>query len=383
MLIAFLVAFGLLSYTYVGYPCLLWLLARAWGRSWVSLDAVPGVTIVVAAHQEAQVIREKLVNFLEIDYPQDRLSLLVVSDASTDGTDEIIKDFPCPRVTLIRQEPRQGKPAALGLALEHVDSEIVVFTDANVMFEPPAVRRLVRPFADADVKLVTGVVHLVDRRVGFAESEGVYYRYERFIQRHESTFWSVVGVDGALYAARRESIRPPPPNAVIDDFVLSMEAVKGGGRIVFEPDAEAFEDAAASLREEFRRKTRVATGAFQSIRNGWGIPGLRSSRLLFSYVSHKLLRWLAPWLLLVLFASNLWLASGSVAWQVILGGQLLFYSMGLAGLLLPPMRPLQAFAVPMYFLLMNAAFARGFLLAVAGRDNVKWKPTARTQLKPQ
>lgn len=376
-----MVAFGLLIYTYAGYPCLLWVLARVWGRPWSAGDAEPEVTIVVAAHQEAAVMEAKLANFLAIDYPQERLRLVVVSDASTDGTDEMVMHFPCPRVALIRQEPRQGKPAAIGLALKRVDSPIVVFTDANVLFEPPAVRHLVRAFADADVKLVTGVVHLVDRRQGFAESEGAYYRYERFIQRHESAFWSVVGVDGALYAARRESIQPPPPNAVIDDFVLSMEAVKHGGRIVFEPDAEAFEDAAASLGEEFRRKTRVATGAFQSIRNGWGTPGPRTPRLLFAYVSHKLLRWLAPWLLLALLASNLWLVSGSLAWQAILGGQLLFYALALAGLLVPPVRSLRASAVPMYFLLMNAAFGRGLLLALAGRDDVKWKPTERTQLE--
>ena len=356
-------------------------MARVWGRPWRTGDGLPTVTIVVAAHQEVEVIGDKLGNFLDLDYPEDRLDMVVVSDESTDGTDTVIEKFDSSRVTLLRQVPRQGKSAALGLALGQVDSDVVVFTDANVLFDAQAVRYLVRPFTDPDVSLVTGTVRLVDRKVGYAQSEGAYYRYEHFLQREEARFWSVVGADGALYAARRERIAPPPPNAVIDDFVLSLETVKRGGRIVYEPDAEAFEDAAASIGEEFRRKMRVAVGAFQSIRNGWGVPSLAAPRLLFCYLIHKVLRWLAPWMLLVLLVSNAILAVGSLTWQALLAGQLMFYAAAMAGLVWPSFRSLRPVAVPMYFLLMNAAFAAGFLLAVAGRGNVRWKPTSRTRLE--
>lgn len=381
MKILFLTSLVLLAYAYVGYPALLWLLAESRGRRWQSGDALPGVTIVVAAHQEVAVIREKLENFLAIDYPRERLEMLVVSDASSDGTDDIVREFADSGVRLLRQEPRQGKPAALGLALEHVTSEVVVFTDANVLLAEDSLRHLVRPFADEDVTLVTGTVQLVDRKPGYAHGEGAYYRYERFLQRSEAIYWSVVGVDGALYAARRERIAPPPKQAIIDDFVLSMEAVKRSGRIVYVPEARAYEDAAGTLAEEFRRKMRVAAGAFQSMRMGWGIPTPGAPRLLLCYLSHKVMRWLGPCFLLALLASNLAMAPESMAWALLLALQLAFYALAVAGLLWPRLRAFRPVALAMYFVLMNAAFASGFALLAAGRANVRWAPVARTRVE--
>ena len=297
-------AFMELAYVYIGYPIILWALARTSGRDHLAGTALPDVTILVAAHQEAVVIRDKLENFIAIDYPAERLRMLIVSDGSTDGTDETIEAYDCPRIQLLRQEPRQGKAAALGLGLESVDAGVVVFTDANVMFEPNAVARLVRHFEDPAVGAVTGTVELADRKLGYSESEGAYYRYERFLQITESRYASVVGVDSALYAARRELVEAPPSTAILDDFVLSMEIAARGHRIIYKPGATAYEDGAPALADEFRRKTRVAIGAFQSMASGWGVPGVRTPRLLFCYLSHKVLRWVGPVFLVALLAAN-------------------------------------------------------------------------------
>jgi poly-beta-1,6-N-acetyl-D-glucosamine synthase len=379
MTILFLVSAAALFYVYFGYPIILGLLARMAGSQHRQTERLPTVTIVTAAYQEAVVIGEKLANFEDIDYPADKLDCLIVSDECTDGTDEIVADFASPRVRLLRQVPRAGKASALNLALKHVSSEIIVFTDANVMFHANAVRSLVRHFEDDQVGAVTGVVYLVDKKVGYAESDGAYYKYERYLQLSESHYWSVVGVDGALYAARRELVKPPPPQAILDDFVISMEIAKQGKRIVYDAEATALEDAAPGLSDEFRRKTRVAIGAFQSLRHGWGVPGLSLPRLAFCYFSHKVLRWLGPWALLGCFVSCVALAQHDPLWLPLAVAQAAFYLSALAGLCFPVLRPFRIVSIPMYFVLMNTAFAVGAVRSFTGSSG-RWKPTARTKL---
>ena len=376
----FAFSLGLVAFVYFGYPLVIGALAKLSGRSHLTGDALPTVTIVVAAYQEASVIRAKLENFHAIDYPEDHLSMVVVSDGSTDGTDEIVGEFASDRLCLIRQEPRGGKAAALGLALDIVDSEVVVFTDANVLFDPSAVRRLVRHFEDPAVGVVTGTVNLVDAKVGYAESEGAYFRYERFLQASESRWWSVVGVDGALYAARRALVSAPPPDAILDDFVISMSVATAGYRIIYEPTATAIEDGAPGLHDEFRRKTRTSAGAFQCVRNRWAIPGPRTPALLFCYCAHKLLRWLTPWLLLVILTTNAALLPAGGIWPALLGAHLLFYLVAVVGLAVPPARRLAVVSIPMYFCLMNASVAYGSIRALKGGTSVHWTPTPRTDI---
>ena len=364
---------------YVGYPLLIGRLAVLSPRKLNPSAELPSVTVLVAAHQEVEVMRDKLDNFLTLDYPADRLGMVVVSDGSTDGTDEVVREFESPRIKLLRQDPRQGKAAALGLGLAELDSDVVLFTDANVVFDPSAVRRLVRYFGDPAVGVVTGTVHLVDRKRGYAESEGAYYRYERFLQISESSFWSVVGVDGALYASRRELVRAPPREAILDDFVIAMTIAAAGYRIVYEPEAVGYEDAAPTLSDEFRRKVRTSAGAFQSIWRRWGLPMRATPRLLFCYVAHKLLRWLTPWFLVTMLVSNLSLAVSHWLWQVALGAQLLFYALALLGMTWQSPRRWRLAALPMYFCLMNAAVACGLISSMTGSASVRWTPTPRTR----
>lgn len=380
----FFLAITVLAYIYAGYPIVLALLAQTFGRDVDRDSATPTVTIVLAAHQEASVIQQKLENFDQLDYPAERLKMLVVSDASTDGTDEIVTAHSNSRVTLLRQTPRAGKASALNLALANVDSEVLIFTDANVFFEPDALYHLLPPLADPEVGIVTGVVHLVDAKTGYAESEGAYYRYERFLQEKESAFWSVVGVDGALFAAKREVIGPPPSDAILDDFVMSMAVACSGKRIIYEPRAKAVENAAPTQADEFRRKVRVGVGAFQSIARLWSFPPIYLLRLFFCYLSHKLLRWLTPWFMLLALATNGVLAAhGDPTWLALFSLQTAFYISALLGLVLPASRRFRLISIPMYFVMMNAAFALGLLRFAAFGSSGRWKPTARTQLNSE
>jgi len=376
----FVASLGILIYIYLGYPLALAMLARLCGRAHQQGSAQPSVTIVVAAHQEAAVIRDKVENLEKLDYPHDKLRMLVVSDGSTDGTDELVTEFGSERVTLMRQEPRAGKASALHLAIAKVDSEIVVFTDANVLFDAQAIKALVRHFADPTVGAVTGVVQLVDSKTGYAESEGAYYRYERFLQQAESDLHSVVGVDGALYAAKLGAISLPPRHAILDDFVLSMNIGRTGARIIYDPQARAREDAAPGVGDEFRRKVRVATGAFQSFFNGWGVPGLRTPKLTWCYWSHKVLRWFGPLFLILCFVSNAALAGTTDQWASLFVLQCMFYGLALLGLQSPGTRGARVVAIPMYFTMMNAAFALGLYRYLRSGTSGSWQPTARSRI---
>lgn len=369
-----------LAYTFVGYPIVLGGLARLLRRENQQGDELPTVTIVMAAQQEAAIIRDKIENFTLLDYPHERLSMLIVSDGSTDGTAEIVREHACDRVTLIRQEPCAGKASALNLALQHVNTEVLVFTDAYVLFDAAAIRKLVRHFANPDVGAVTGVVQRMDTNTGYAESEGAYYRYERFLQQAESDLHSVIEVDGALYAARRELVKAPPITAILNDFVISMEIAKAGKRIVFDCQALAIEDTAPAMADEFRRKVRVATGAFQSLLQGWGVPRPSAIKLSFCYWSHKVLRCLAPVFLLTAFISNSAIATTSDPLTSLFVLQCLFYGLAVAGLLAPSTRGARSFAIPMYFTMMNAAFAVGLYRFLVHGTGGSWTPTARSRI---
>ncbi|HVY61833.1 MAG TPA: glycosyltransferase family 2 protein [Planctomycetota bacterium] len=371
-------ALGALALTFAIYPVAIGLLARLRGRAHaVDGGLLPAVTVIVAAHDEAVVIGAKCDNILGLDYPPDRLDAVVVSDGSTDGTDEIVRARGGARIRLLRQEPRQGKAAALGRAIAAARGEVLVFTDANVLFDREAVRRLVRHFADPAVGVVTGTVHLIDGKPGYAQSEGLYYRYERFLQRSESTYDSVVGVDGALYAVRRDLAQAPPPDVILDDFLVSMDVAARGGRIIYDPTAEAWEDAAPSVEQEFRRKSRVAMGAFQLLGRGLAVPPLERGRLLFCWAGHKLLRWVAPWALLAAFAASVALAREGPLFAGLAWAQVAFYAVACAGLAFPAIRGWRPVAVPTYFTLMNAAFAWGLIRLLRGDARGTWQKVDR------
>jgi cellulose synthase/poly-beta-1,6-N-acetylglucosamine synthase-like glycosyltransferase len=262
----------------------------------------------------------------------------------------------------------------------------VVFSDANTMYALDAIRRLVRHFADPSIGAVTGDVRLIDNTAGFGESEGLYYKYERHIQLMESRVNSVIGVDGAMYAIRRELFQSPSNNIILDDFVISMSVAHRGFRVIYEPEAIATEVATPNIKQEYRRKVRMIAGGFQALKQREGLPRWNQFTLWFEYVSHKLLRWLAPFFLIGLFISNLLLfLKPLLLYKAGLSAQIIFYILAILGWLKIPIlsgkwRKVSnnvIFAVPSYFCILNAAAFVGFLKGMLNKQQVTWRKADR------
>lgn len=341
----FWISVAVILYVYVGYPLLLTALRAARHRRVRRRPWEPRVTVVIAAHNEADHIVAKLDNCLSLDYPADRLRVVVSLDGPTDGTDEAVAGYAFhPRVILCGSRRRRGKAAALNRALRHLDGEIVVFTDARQRLDSRAVRRLVAVLADPDVGAVSGELLLLGRD-GDESSDGVglYWRYEKRLRRMESDLHSMLGATGALYAVRRELVAPIPEETILDDMLIPLRAVLTGRRAVFEPHARAYDRVAPPTRE-YARKVRTLTGNYQLLALMPGLLSPRRNPVFFQLMSHKVGRLLVPYFLAVLYVSSAVLHEGIYA--VALVAQTAFYALALAGPLLARVLHRQQETVP-------------------------------------
>ncbi|MDJ0941245.1 MAG: glycosyltransferase family 2 protein [Woeseiaceae bacterium] len=373
----FWIAAGLVVYTYLGYALLLWLLP-GWRRADVSAgETVPTVTMVIAAYNEERFIHDKVKNALAVRYPEGRYNVVVVSDGSADATNDIVREFDDERLTFIALDERGGKANALNNALRVVDTDLVVFTDANVFLDPDAIEALAAVFADPATGAVTGRVELESIEENEPLGEGAYMRYERLLQSLESDYWSVAGVDGALFAARRSLVDELPPDTVLDDFTLGVNVALAGFRVRYEPRASAVEQVPAEVAQEFRRKTRIAAGSFQML-SRLPRPAFRAApaRFRFAFLSHKLLRWYVPFLLVVILLSNLVLLPQPV-YALTLAGQLGIYGAALLAHLVPGLRQSGVFYVPYYFTAMNLALMVGWFRHRRNQQSVTWSRVDR------
>jgi len=366
---------GLIIFEYAGYPFLLWLIGTVRRRPVRKGDVSPSVTIVIAARNEAESIRATIENKLELAYPHDKMSVIVVSDCSEDGTDEIVREFSGDRVRLLRQEPRQGKTAALNLAAQHARGEVLVFSDANSIYAKDALERLVANLADPEVGYVTGKMVYVTRR-GSVVSEGcsTYMKYENVLRALETRVGSVVGVDGGIDAVRRELYTTMDP-AVLPDFVLPLNVVEQGFRVVYEPTAVLREDALAHAAGEYRMRVRVSLRAFHAIwRKRNLLNPLRHGLFSIQLLSHKLLRYWVGFLMLVVLLLSIALVR--TTWvNVFLGVQLVCYGMALGGWYLDRRgRSPKLFYIPFYFCLVNIAAAEAFVRFLKSEEQVVWTP---------
>lgn len=374
------ISLGWLVYTYVGYPFLLWVLSH---RRTVDpiLSDPPTVTIITAAYDEVSVIGETIRNKLALEYPADRLQILVVSDGSEDGTDEVVSAIASEhpgRVQLLRQEPRQGKTSALNLAVGRATGEILVFSDANSIYEPQALRELVRQFADPRVGYVTGKM-IYTNADGSVNGDGctAYMRYENLLRSWETVVGSVVGVDGGIDAVRRSLYRPMNADQ-LPDFVLPLRVVEQGFRVAYEPRAVLREPALADSAQEYRMRVRV------SLRALWALFELRQLFDPFRFpgfswqlASHKLMRYLAFLPQVLALVANMLLVGEGPAFQLLLLGQLLFYVLAAFGW--SASRGGRSFApatAAYYLTLLNTACAHAFLRFARGEKQVLWKPRA-------
>ena len=370
----FWVMAGLVLYVYAGYPILLWLL-RAAGLARPNLvdNLEPTVTILISAYNEVGVIAEKISNTLSLDYPIEKLEIIIISDCSDDGTDEAVQAFNRPNVKLLRMPDRGGKTLGLNAAVQISLGEILVFSDANAMYERQALRNISRNFFDSKVGAVIGESAYADSEGNAQKSESLYWKYETSIKVLETSIGSVVGGDGAIYAIRKTLYKPMPADA-LSDFVNPIQIVMSGYRCIYEPNAKSIEEATDNMEKEFRRKVRIVNRAWRAL---WAMPSVlnpfKFGFFSIEVLSHKLLRWLMPGILLVLFLISIPLSGTEYIYSLALVAQLALYGFAIAGYLRRESNILpRIFSVPYYFCLVNYASARGIVEAFFGKTYTTW-----------
>ena len=377
-MLAFWLSFAALAYVYAGFPLLVAIVGRLRRREVRAAAITPPVSLVIAAYNEEAVIRERLDNALAVDYPRDRLQVLVAADGCTDATASIVENYADRGVELL-QLPRQGKIHALDAAVRHATGEILIFSDANTICEPRALRALVRNFADPEVGGVAG--HTGYRLETGSESssrgEQLYWDYDTWLKRLESWTGSVVSAHGGLYAVRRSLYRPVLDPAVTDDFAISTTVIEQGYRLVFEGAARATEFAVPEARREFRRRVRLMT---RGLRGVWLRRALlnpfRQGFYAVVLFSHKVARRLAPLPLLVLAVASAYLASTAPFYAAAALGQTAFYGLALLGFLLRRVAVgrLKPIYVPFYYCMANVASVIAVVQALRGQRIASWQP---------
>ena len=376
----FWLAVAALAYTFAGYPALMLVLARLVPRPVARAPIQPSVSVLIAVHDEARTIAARIENCLALDYPAERLEIVIASDGSTDATVEIARRYartggPRPVVRVIAYPWRRGKPSVLDDTIPYCTGDIVVLGDARQRYEPDAVRRLVESFADPSVGAVSGEL-MLRNETGAAVGEGVgaYWRYEKLIRRAESAVHSTVGATGAIYAIRRSLFVPIPHDTLIDDVLIPLRVVRQGFRVVFDGRARAWDRVAASAREESTRKVRTIGGVLQLFaRERWlWAPG---HPVWLQAISHKFLRLTAPFLMATALATSALLAPTGELYAVALGLQLAFYAAAAAGMLTARRAGVLArlLAVPHAFCLLNLTTLVSLWRYATGRQSVQWQ----------
>lgn len=362
----------LLLHVFVGYPAWLWLAARWWPRPIRKQSVAPTVTVVIAAHGGAAQVQAKLANLGALDYPHDSIDIVIACDGCRDDTAALCRQFGDPRVRVLEFAERRGKAACLNDAIALATGDVLLLTDVRQRLSPTALRELVANLADSTVGAVSGELQFEDAQTGFALGVDAYWRYEKGIRHAESRSGSTVGVSGALYAMRRALYRPLPPGTVLDDVLVPMQVAAAGHRVVFEPLALAWDRPSQQPVEEQRRKIRTLAGNYQLIQLAPWLLSPWHNPLWFRFVSHKLLRLLAPWLLLLLAATGVVLASHHAVCAVVVLLLAAAFGLVVAGRLLPAIGGLLPVRLLVAFFYLNLFSAQAFFAFARNRRLHLW-----------
>ena len=378
----------LIFYAFAGYGLILFVLVKLrqifrGKRSIPSAEEneLPTCTLIVAAYNEEAYIEEKIKNTLALNYPKDKIQFLFITDGSTDKTPKIVGQYP--EIKLMHSAARLGKIAAVQRAVAAVTTEAMVFTDANTFLNTDALINLCRHYADPKVGAVAGEkrVH-IDATSDATAGEGFYWKYESKLKVWDSELNSVVGAAGELFSVKTALYESVHPNAIIDDFMISMLIAKKGYRIVYEPEAYATETSSANIKEELKRKIRIAAGGLQSIiwLKSLLLP-FQQPLLSFQYISHRVLRWtVVPFLMLAIFVFNILIVTQThlFIYQLLLVAQILFYAAALLGWILEKRQiKIKALFVPYYFGVMNYAVIAGIFRYLFGVQSAAWEKSKR------
>jgi poly-beta-1,6-N-acetyl-D-glucosamine synthase len=304
----FWLAFLLIFYTYLGYPLLLILWARVATRKPMKGEYEPTVSVILSVYNEEKFIEKKIENLLGLDYPKEKIEILVGSDGSTDRTDEIVSKFESPKLRFHRLVKNLGKPSVLNALVPEAGSEILVFTDARQEFAPDAIRELVKNFNDPKIGCVSGELDFRDiTGHGIGKGMDAYWRYEKFLRKKESDIGSMLGATGAIYAIRRDLFAALPTDILVDDMYVPLAIIRKGYRAVFDSEARAYDLVSAKGEQEFKRKVRTLAGNYQIFSHFPGLFNPFESPVALQLFSHKFLRLMVPFLLGLVFITNIFL----------------------------------------------------------------------------
>ena len=380
-LLVFWTCAALVVYSYVIYPLLLMALASR-SKPRVPLDPVreedlPSVSVLIAAHNEESVIRSRVENLLELDYPREKLELVIASDSSRDGTVEIVREYAERSVRLVEFTERTGKAAVLNAVIPTLKGEITVLSDANTMMDPAAVRNLARWFRDPQVGVVCGKLVLTDPTTG-RNVDGLYWRYETFLKRCEGRIGGLLGANGGIYALRRTLFQGIPRDTIVDDFVTPLLArVRTECALIYDETAVAYEETPPEIGAEFRRRARIGAGGFQSLALLWPLLNPRRGTIALTFFSHKLLRWLCPFFLIGLVAANVVLVNVGI-YGISMFALVVLAVVAIAGQMFPGTSAAgKVMRLATMFGTMNAALLVGFFRWAAGRQKAAWDRTVR------
>lgn len=391
--IIFWILAGIVVYTYVGYGIVLYGLVRF--RRILGLNRknntneeyTPAVTLFIAAYNEKDYVAAKMKNSLELDYPQDKLTIMWVTDGSDDGTDQLLATYP--EATVLHDPARNGKIGAMNRGMKLVKTPIVIFSDANTMLGRESVKRIVRLFSDEKVGCVSGEKRIHDKQSDTASGagEGLYWKYESALKKWDAELYSVVGAAGELFAIRTELYQEVEKDTLLDDFVISLRVAQKGYTIQYDPEAYAIESASANVKEELKRKIRISAGGIQSVVRLRSLLNIfKYGKLSFQYISHRVLRWTITPLCLLLLIPFGWILAvqeGLFDWgfyATLFWLQVLFYLAALTGWFLENRSTrVKLLFVPYYFFIMNLSVFLGLRRYLKGNQSVNWERARRAQ----
>lgn len=371
------ISLSLIAYCYFGYPLALWLFSMVLSKPTQKRDELPTISVVISVWNEEDVIRRKLENILAIDYPRDRLEIVIGSDGSSDGTNEIVRSFKDNRIQFLERSHRRGKMMMLNDLVSMAKHDIIIFNDARQEIPQGAYRSLVANFADPSVGCVSGELMFRKKEGGTAQGINFYWEYEKFMRNCEAKIHSMLGATGAMYAIRRELFSPVPHNVVLDDMYVPFKIIEKGYRAIFDPDAKAFDDPAQNPQEEYRRKTRTLFGNFQIFQIFTHMFNPVASPIAIQLISHKFLRILAPFLMILLFIANASML-GHPFFRNVMILQAIFYGSALFGFVSKSTtNPLitkvsKLFVVPYVFCLLNFSVLVGFWRFLRSNQSITW-----------
>ncbi len=390
-IIIFWILLFLIFYSYVGYGILLFflvLLKRVFTtkEDFSEIDYEPEITLFVAAYNEKDFIDIKVKNSLELNYPQNKIKHVWLTDGSDDGTPDLLKKYP--EIEVYHKNERRGKIAAMNRGMQFVKTSIVIFSDGNTLLGKNSIREIVNLFKDPKIGCIAGEKRIIEKNFDTAvgSGEGIYWKYESILKKLDAELNSVVGAAGELFAIRTELFEEIEPDTLLDDFIISLRIAMKGYKIQYNKEAYAIESASANVNEELKRKIRISAGGIQSIVRLSSLFNIFKYGLLsFQYVSHKVLRWVVvPPALLMLFPLNIIICMlyGNVfsitIYTIIMLGQILFYLLSFVGWILQHQKlKLKIFFIPYYIFIMNLSMFLGFFRYIGGKQSVNWERAKR------